>query len=151
MGVADYPTALAHGRPTMLLPPEARPLVGALVFSFTSPTYQRLSALLVGAVLTTGRRTVADQVHRAVGDEAVEHQPHQGAAESEAGPAGAGQDALVAGPVPGGEMAEGAEHVGHGAPTGRQQRADQECREPLVRRVGEMTGEDLHQRVRFCG
>ena len=44
----------------MILPPEARPLVGALVFSYTSPTYQRFSALLVGAVLTTGRRTVAN-------------------------------------------------------------------------------------------
>ena len=44
----------------MILPPEARPLVGAFVFSFTSPTYQRLSALLVGAVLATGRRTVAN-------------------------------------------------------------------------------------------
>jgi hypothetical protein len=44
----------------VILPPEARPLVGALVFSFTSPTYQRFSILLVGAVLTTGRRTVAN-------------------------------------------------------------------------------------------
>jgi hypothetical protein len=44
----------------MILPPEARPLVAALVFSFTSPTYQRFSALLVGALLTTGRRTVAN-------------------------------------------------------------------------------------------
>jgi hypothetical protein len=44
----------------VILPPEARPLVAALVFSFTSPTYQRFSALLVGAVLTTGRRTVAN-------------------------------------------------------------------------------------------
>ena len=44
----------------MILPPEARPLVAAFVFSFTSPTYQRFSALLVGAVLTTGRRTVAN-------------------------------------------------------------------------------------------
>jgi hypothetical protein len=44
----------------VILPPEAHPLVGALVFSFTSPTYQRFSALLVGAVLTTGRRTVAN-------------------------------------------------------------------------------------------
>ncbi|VTR99201.1 unnamed protein product [Gemmata massiliana] len=43
----------------MILPPEARPLVAALVFSFTGQTYQRFSALLVGAVLTTGRRTVA--------------------------------------------------------------------------------------------
>lgn len=44
----------------MILPPEARPLVAAFVFSFTNPTYQRFSTLLVGAVLTTGRRTVAN-------------------------------------------------------------------------------------------
>ena len=44
----------------MILPAEARPLVAALVFSFTSPTYQRFSTLLVGALLTTGRRTVAN-------------------------------------------------------------------------------------------
>ena len=44
----------------MILPPEARPLVAAFVFSFTGPTYQRFSTLLVGALLTTGRRTVAN-------------------------------------------------------------------------------------------
>lgn len=44
----------------MILPPEAQPLVNALAFTFTSPTYHRFSALLVGAVLTTGRRTVAN-------------------------------------------------------------------------------------------
>lgn len=44
----------------MILPPEARPLVAAFVFSFTSPTYQRFSTLLVGALVTTGRRTVAN-------------------------------------------------------------------------------------------
>ena len=44
----------------MILPPEARPLVGAFVFSFTNPTYQRFSTLSVGALLTTGRRTVAN-------------------------------------------------------------------------------------------
>jgi len=44
----------------MILPPEARPLVGALVFTFTSPTYLRFSTLLVGVLLTTGRRTVAN-------------------------------------------------------------------------------------------
>lgn len=44
----------------MILPPEAHPLANALAFTFTSPTYQRFSALLVGAVLTTGRRTVAN-------------------------------------------------------------------------------------------
>lgn len=44
----------------MILPPEAQPLVNALAFTFTGPTYQRLSTLLVGAILTTGRRTVAN-------------------------------------------------------------------------------------------
>ena len=44
----------------MILPPEAHPLVQVLALQFTSPTYQRFSALLVGAVLTTGRRTVAN-------------------------------------------------------------------------------------------
>src|SRR4051794_22582772 len=44
----------------MTLPPEAHGLVQVLALHFTSPTYQRLSALLVGALLTTGRRTVAN-------------------------------------------------------------------------------------------
>ena len=44
----------------MILPPEAHPLVQVLAVHFTSPTYQRFSALLVGALLTTGRRTVAN-------------------------------------------------------------------------------------------
>ena len=44
----------------MILPAESRPLVAAFVFSFTSPTYQRFSTLLVAALLTTGRRTVAN-------------------------------------------------------------------------------------------
>ncbi len=35
-------------------------MVAAFVFSFTNPTYQRFSTLLVGALLTTGRRTVAN-------------------------------------------------------------------------------------------
>ncbi|MDB5311561.1 MAG: hypothetical protein JWO38_5763 [Gemmataceae bacterium] len=43
----------------MILPPEAHPLVQVLALHFTSPTYQRFSALLVAAVLTAGRRTVA--------------------------------------------------------------------------------------------
>src|SRR3954471_4130727 len=46
----------------MILPPESHPLLNALVFTFTNPTYQRFSTLLVAAVLTTGRRTVANLV-----------------------------------------------------------------------------------------
>src|SRR5437773_8301989 len=44
----------------MILPPEAHPLVQVLALHFTRPTYQRLSTLLVGAILTAGRRTVAN-------------------------------------------------------------------------------------------
>jgi hypothetical protein len=44
----------------VILPPEAHALVQAVVFTFTSPTYQRFSTLLVAAVLTTGRRTIAN-------------------------------------------------------------------------------------------
>jgi hypothetical protein len=44
----------------MILPPEAHALVQVLALHFTSPTYQRLSTLLVGALVTTGRRTVAN-------------------------------------------------------------------------------------------
>ena len=44
----------------MILPPEAHPLVQVLALHFTGPTYQRFSTLLVGALLTTGRRTIAN-------------------------------------------------------------------------------------------
>src|SRR3954462_10878843 len=44
----------------MILPPETHPLVQVLAPHFANPTYQRFSTLLVGAILTTGRRTVAN-------------------------------------------------------------------------------------------
>jgi DDE superfamily endonuclease len=44
----------------MILPPEAHALVQVLVPVFTNPTYQRFSTLLAAALLTTGRRTVAN-------------------------------------------------------------------------------------------
>jgi hypothetical protein len=44
----------------VILPPEAHALAQILALHFTNPTYQRLSTLLVGALLTTGRRTVAN-------------------------------------------------------------------------------------------
>ncbi len=47
----------------MILPPEAHPLFNALAFTFTSPTYQRfLRGSWLGALLTTGRRTVANLI-----------------------------------------------------------------------------------------
>lgn len=44
----------------MILPPEAHPLVQVLAPVFTNPTYQRFSTLMVAALVTTGRRTVAN-------------------------------------------------------------------------------------------
>ena len=44
----------------MILPLEAHALVQVLALHFTSPTYQRFSTLMVAALVTTGRRTVAN-------------------------------------------------------------------------------------------
>src|SRR5690349_9371469 len=44
----------------MILPTEAQPLLLALGSAFTSPTFNRFSLLLAAAILTTGRRTVAN-------------------------------------------------------------------------------------------
>lgn len=60
MRVAEGLVALAHGRLAVILPPEAQALVSVLVPHFTTPTSQQFSVLLVGALVTTGRRTVAN-------------------------------------------------------------------------------------------
>lgn len=44
----------------MILPPEATPLLHALSPVFTNPTYQRFVRLLLAAILTTGRHTIAN-------------------------------------------------------------------------------------------
>src|SRR5262245_42454248 len=44
----------------MILPTEAAPLLAALAPAFSHPTFQRLVALLAAAILTSGRRTVAN-------------------------------------------------------------------------------------------
>jgi hypothetical protein len=44
----------------VILPPEAQPLLLALAPAFTTPTFDRASTLLVAALLTSGRRTVAN-------------------------------------------------------------------------------------------
>ncbi len=49
----------------MLLPAEARPLIDALSPVFTRPTLHRFVILLGSAILTTGRRTVANLVRTA--------------------------------------------------------------------------------------
>src|SRR5918995_3441403 len=44
----------------MILPPEATPLLAAMLPEFTRPTAVRFTTLLAAALLTTGRRTVAN-------------------------------------------------------------------------------------------
>jgi hypothetical protein len=44
----------------MILPPEAQPLLDALSPVFTQPTLHRFVTLVGSAILTTGRRTVAN-------------------------------------------------------------------------------------------
>jgi hypothetical protein len=56
----------------MLLPAEAQPLLAAFLPHFTTPTYTRFVTLAAAAILTTGRRTVANLL-RTVGDLAPGH------------------------------------------------------------------------------
>jgi hypothetical protein len=56
----------------MLLPAQAQPLLAALLPHLTRPTYTRLVVLTAAAVVTTGRRTVAN-VLRTIGDLAPGH------------------------------------------------------------------------------
>ncbi len=56
----------------MLFPAEAQPLLAAFLPHFTTPTYTRFVTLAAAAILTTGRRTVANLL-RTVGDLAPGH------------------------------------------------------------------------------
>jgi DDE superfamily endonuclease len=56
----------------MILPTEAAPLLLALAPAFTSPTFQRFTTLMAAALLTTGRRTVANLL-RTLGGLATGH------------------------------------------------------------------------------
>jgi hypothetical protein len=56
----------------MILPPEAIPLITALAPAFTQPTHRRFVTLLLAAVLTTGRRTIANLL-RTLGGLATGH------------------------------------------------------------------------------
>ena len=58
----------------MILPAEARPLLDALSPVFTQPTFHRFVILLGSAILTTGRRTVANLApHRRTADQGAPH------------------------------------------------------------------------------
>jgi hypothetical protein len=51
----------------MILPPEALPLLAELVPAFTRPTSRRFVTLLLAAIVTTGRRTVANLLRTLAG------------------------------------------------------------------------------------
>src|SRR5512135_580264 len=62
-----------QGGPLMsILPGAARPLLHAFAGAFTPPTFKRFFILMLGAVLTTGRRTITNLL-RAVGGLAPGH------------------------------------------------------------------------------
>src|SRR5512135_3878657 len=62
-----------QGGPLMsLLPGAARPLLHAFAGACTPPTFKRFVTLMLGAVLTTGRRTITNLL-RAVGGLAPGH------------------------------------------------------------------------------
>src|SRR5690349_1813584 len=44
----------------MILPHQAQPLLSALAPAFTAPTFHRFTTLMAAAILTSGRRTVAN-------------------------------------------------------------------------------------------
>jgi hypothetical protein len=56
----------------MILPNEAQPLLFALSAAFTTPTFQRFTTLMAAAILTPGRRTVANLL-RTLGGLAAGH------------------------------------------------------------------------------
>ncbi len=49
----------------MILPPEAQPLHDALAPAFTRPTFRRFLVLAGSAILTVGRRTIANLLRTA--------------------------------------------------------------------------------------
>jgi hypothetical protein len=92
---------------------------------------------------------VADQGHGTFGEKAVEQETNQATSQMEARPGRAGEDALVVGPVPGGEVPEGAEEVGDGASTRGQQGSDEQGGESLLGGAREVEAQEPYQVVSF--
>src|SRR5207244_13164590 len=59
-GVEPTSCAPAQGRPAMILPTQAAAVLLPLAPAFTAPTFERFVLLALSAILTTGRRTVAN-------------------------------------------------------------------------------------------
>ena len=91
---------------------------------------------------------VADQGHATGRDQVAQNEAAQQATEVEAGPGSRGEDALVGGAVAGSQAADGAQEVGHGAPTGGEDGGDEQELEPSERRGGEGWRQGQQQR---CG
>src|SRR5579875_1380649 len=80
---------------------------------------------------------VADQDHRPLGGEPAEDEARQGAAQPQARPGGAAEEALVVGAVAGGQSPEGTPEVVDGAPPGGEDGRDQQEGEAPGGRPGE--------------
>ena len=94
---------------------------------------------------------IADYDDGPLGQEVSEEEAGHGAAQSQPGPGGAGEDPLVVGAVAGRERAEGAEQVGDGAAARGEHGGGHQQDEPLVGRLGEDRGENVQQRQGFVG
>src|SRR3954468_6661273 len=65
MGIATRPVFTTEDRSLSILPAEATPLLDTLASAFTGRTFRRFLLLLGSALLTTGRRTVANLLRTA--------------------------------------------------------------------------------------
>src|SRR5262245_20357283 len=92
-------------------------------------------------------RVVADQDDRVRRAEPADEQSSQGAAEVQARPGGAGEDALIVGAMAGGQSTERAEQVDDGVPALGEDRGGEQDDEAAERWPGERGGKRFEQRL----
>ena len=120
---------------------EGDPLVAVTPDGVGVAAADRVAVAGLAVDLTAGvavHGVVTDQHDRPVGDEGVQQQAGQRAAQAEARPGGTRQDAAVVGGVARGEVAERAQQVGDGVAAGGQQRGRQQGGETRGRGSGEL-------------
>jgi hypothetical protein len=94
---------------------------------------------------------VADEEHPPVGDRAREDEAGPGTARARPRPGGAGEGALVVGPVARGERPEGAEQIRDGVPAPGEEGGGEEEGEPPIGRSRGMRREGREQRRGLVG
>lgn len=125
-------------------PPAAVPPGGVHVGRADRVAVPPLAVHLFAPVPVHG--VVPDQHDRAAGDEVVEQEPHQDAAESEPGPPGRRGHLSVGGAVPGRQVPGRPQEVGDGPPSGGQDGRAEEGEEPGVGGLGGQRRERREQR-----